>query len=142
MNSSDVLDQLRKETNISIMEKRLSELEAKEVSLWEKYSEEGMPKAIFEKLRDKVTQEIATVTSALEEEKKNIDCAIDYAEKIVTLSQALDALKDDSVSIEAKNSFLKCVIERVTIEKARPVRIGSCHQWDDPGFKLDIKLRI
>jgi hypothetical protein len=142
MSSSDAMDQLRKETNISIMENRLSELEAKEVSLWEKYSEEGMPKAVFEKLRTKVTQEISNVTSALEEEKKNIDCAIDYADKIVTFSQALDALKDDSVSIEAKNSFLKCVIERVTITKGRPVRVGAYNQWDDPGFKLDIKLRI
>lgn len=142
MSSSDAMDQLRKETNISIMEKRLTELESKEISLWEKYSEEGMPKAVFEKLRAKVTQEISTVTSALEEERKNITCAVDYAEKIVTFSQALEALRDDTVSIEAKNSFLKCVIEKVVISKDRPVRIGSCNQWSDPGFQLDIKLKL
>ena len=142
MKSSTALDQLRKETNISIMEKRLAELENKEISLWEKYSEEGMPKAVFEKLKAKVTQEISVVTSALEEERKNINDTVDYAERIVTFSQALEALKDDTVSIEAKNSFLKCAIERITIAKDRPVRIGSYSQWDDPGFQLDIKLKL
>lgn len=142
MNSSSALDQLRKETNISIMEKRLAELENKEISLWEKYSEEDMPKAVFEKLRAKVTQEISNITSALEEERKNITCAVDYAEKIVTFSQALEALKDDTVSIEAKNSFLKCVIEKITLSKDRPVRIGSYREWDDPGFQLDIKMKL
>ena len=82
MNSTTALDQLRKETSISIMEKRLAELENKEISLWEKYSEEGMPKAVFEKLKAKVTQEISVVTSALEEERKNIKTIILETERI------------------------------------------------------------
>lgn len=142
MNSSATQDQLRKETNISLMENRLAELERKEISLWEKYSEEGMPKAIFENLRAKVTNEIADVTSALEEERSSIVCAVDYAEKIISFSQALEALKDDTVSIEAKNSYLKCIIEKITISKDRPKRIGSYNMWEDPGFQLDIKLKV
>lgn len=142
MNNTSAIEQSRKETNISIMENRLRELENKEISLWEKYSEEGMPKVVFETLKAKVTQEIAQVTSALEEERKNIACEIDYAEKIVTFSQALEALRDDTVPVEAKNNYLKCAIEKITYSKDRPTRIGSYHQWDDPGFQLDIKMKL
>lgn len=142
MNSSDAIEQQRKETNITILEKRLQELEQKEVSLWEKYSEEDMPKAVFEKLKAKVTQEISDVTTALEEEKNTYVTAIDYAEKFITFSEALEALRSDDVSAAVKNSYLKCVIEKITISRTRPQRLGSYNQWSDPGFSLNVKMKI
>lgn len=143
---------------IKNLEKRLKELEDKELRQWEKYSEDGMPKNIFEKLNEKVLSEKADVQQALKNAYASMPDPVDYEEKIARFSDALSALKDPDIPDAVKNRYLKSVFDRITYYRDRPVRISrdNCkilklqsddsdlnidRGWLTPPFELDVKLR-
>ena len=144
MNSQGSAARSRQEQTRTLLARRLQELEQKELSLWDKYSEDGMPKEIFEKLKDKVTSEREEVTASLKKLDENP--VIDYSERIITFSKALEMLRDDSVPIEMKNLFLKTCIDRITFSRERSKRehgnIVNVKGWSSPAFILDISLKI
>lgn len=138
----------RKEQTIAALQKRLADLEQKEISLWEKYTEGEMPKEIFDKLKDKVTNEKRAVTLSLQEEQQKTVSQIDYAEKIVTFQNAIDALRDKNASAEVQNKLLKSCISKITYKK--PLTRRSEKQNDDtndrgwiqaqPELKIELKV--
>ena len=144
MNSGETAARKRQEQTQALLVKRLRELEQKELSLWDKYTEDGMPKEIFEKLKDKVASEKEEVALSLKKLEEHP--AIDYSERIITFTRALEMLRDDTVSIEIKNLFLKNCIDRITYSRERPKRehggIVTVKGWASPAFILDISLRI
>ena len=77
--------------DIKRLENKLDELNKKELNQWEKYSEEAMPKAIFDKLNEKVLQEKETVLKALESAKATAPTVEDYQEKILRFTDAVNA---------------------------------------------------
>ena len=139
MNGADEREQKRKEDTIAILKRRLLELEQKEISLWDKYTEEGMPKQVFDKLKAKVTQDMADVTLALAEEAKNE--VVNYEDKISTFSDALTALKNEDVSAADKNKFLKVCIDRITVSRDKP-ELVAFNEWSDGGTEITVKLKI
>lgn len=139
MNDTDGREKKRKEDTIAMLKRRLRELEQKEISLWEKYTEEDMPKAIFDKLKTKVTQDIADVTLVLEEEEKYE--VINYEERISTFSDALTALKNDDVPAAVKNNFLKACIDRITVSRDKP-ELVAFNEWNDAGTEITVKLKM
>lgn len=137
---------------ISILERRLKELNNKEISLWDKYSEEGMPKEIFENLKNKCMEDKKAVEAALQKAYSDIPENIDYEEKIIRLHEAIDALVDNSVSATAKNKLLKNIIDRIDYDRPESIRMskedadkrgivlhGGYYMQD---FTLDIHLSI
>ena len=122
--------------HIKRLEAKLEELNRKELSQWEKYSEEAMPKAIFDKLNEKVLQEKESVTQAILDAKSNAPTVDDYKEKICRFTDALNGLQDPNVSAQAKNKLLKACIERITYNRPKGNR------WNVTEFELDIKLRV
>ena len=122
--------------HIKRLESKLEELNKKELSQWEKYSEEGMPKAIFDKLNEKVLQEKEIVTRALNDAKSSTPTVDDYKEKAQRFTDALNGLQDPNVSAQAKNKLLKACIERITYSRPKGTR------WDSTEFELDITLRV
>lgn len=120
---------------IKRLESKLDELNRKELSQWEKYSEEAMPKAIFDRLNEKVLQEKETVTHALEEAKSNTPTVEYYKQKISMFQGALDALKSSTVSAAQKNKLLKNCIERIDYKRAK----GS--RWDRTEYELEVKFK-
>lgn len=135
---------------IAFLESKLKEVENKEIAIWEKYSEEGMPKNIFEKLRTKCEDEKKTLESAIVKAYENAPSKIDYQEKIVTFHKAIDTLNDESISAQAKNTLLKTIIESITYRRPSAIRmspseakekgIETHNGWYTPDFELDIKL--
>lgn len=138
------------------LERKLKELDEKELKQWEKYSEEGMPKSIFDKLNEKVLSEKEATRKALAKAKESMPEEIDYQKKIIMFSDALHALKDPDISADVKNRYLKNVFQRITYYREKPVRISksNCiefHQkpddlktggnWYSPPFEVDIELR-
>jgi hypothetical protein len=83
-------------------------------------------------LRDKMT----LCANQLAEAKKNIPKAVDYAEKIRTLKEAVAAIDDDTIPADKKNRLLKAVIKEMeyTADKNQP------HGQND--FTLSIKLNL
>ena len=122
--------------HIKRLEAKLEELNKKELSQWEKYSEEAMPKAIFDKLNEKVLQEKEIVTQAILEAKKTTPTVEEYQEKLMRFTNALSGLNDPNVSAEDKNRLLKDCIERIVYNREKGNR------YRNTKFELDVTLRV
>ena len=121
---------------IKRLENKLEELNKKELNQWEKYSEEAMPKAIFDKLNEKVLQEKEVVTKALETARETAPTVEDYQEKILRFTDAVNALESSGVPVQLKNKLLKACIEKIVYKREKGTR------WKNTEFELDITLKI
>ena len=131
---------------IKDLEKRLETLEAKEVSLWDKYTDENMPKAIFDKLNTEVLQEKDKINVALCEAKKSMPSPVDYEKKLFLFKDALETLQDENKTADLKNKTLKACIDRIEYSKERPTRQKSKKSvgngWSNPLLNIDVKLKV
>ena len=136
---------------VSLLESKYVELEKKELSLWDKYAEEKMPKKIFDKLMADCMEEKQKIENALEYAYNNVPTHIDYKGMVATLHNAIDSLSDDSVSAAATNKVLLSVVDkiiyrrpkavRMTSEEAKEKNVKSQGGWYCPEFELDIYLK-
>ena len=136
---------------VSLLESRYVEIEKKEISLWDKYAEEKMPKQVFDKLMEKCMEEKQSLENAIEEARNNAPVQTDYRGVIATLHEAIEALSDDSVSASTKNKLLKSVVDRIvyrrpkairmTVDEAKEKGLKTTNGWYRPQFELDITLK-
>ena len=134
---------------VKSLEKKLTDIDAKELSLWETQvntdKEHRMPNHVFQSLTAKLQKEREETEASLEKAREAMAAPINYEKQIVNLKKALEALLDDEVSVAEKNHFLKACIEKITYHRDTPQRIlgkGSGRQWTTPPIKLDVKLNI
>ncbi len=78
-----------------------------------------MPKAIFDKLNEKVLHEKEEVSQALCHAKETMPDPVDYQEQLCRFRDALEALKDKDVSAQRKNTLLKACIDRITYSRKK-----------------------
>lgn len=123
---------------IARLEKRLTILEEREVSQWDKYTREGMPKPIFDRLNAELLAEKEEVSQALCSAKAAIPEPIDIEERRATFQAALETMADPDSTVKEKNALLKACIKRITYSRARTP--GS-RQSLEP-INLDIQLLI
>ena len=141
------------EEKIATLEKRLKDLEFKELALWEKYTEDNMPKTVFDSLRSKYETEKDSTEKLLQIAKSEMPKKIDYEKRIETFHNALDALNNDSLSVEAKNKLLRACIERIEYKREKSVRVRKEDQvpiegknyirgwcYSDPVIDVTLKL--
>lgn len=139
------------------LEKKEKELEKKELSQWEKYSEENMPKHIFDNLNAKVLAEKEEVRQALCKARESMPEPVDYKEKVLRFKDALEMLNDPEASADKKNSLLKACIDRIEYSRGQSVRLtkDNCEQygvkpenftrggnWYTPPIEITVKLRV
>ena len=107
------------------LEKKLKELEAKEIKQWEdQYNPEvAMPQEIFKKLNQKLLVEKEEVQKALAKAKGSMPKQVDYREEMLKFEDALDALEDPDVDARVKNQYLKNIIDKIEYERGSTVRI-------------------
>ena len=137
---------------VSLLESRYVEIEKKELSLWDKYAEENMPKQVFDKLMAKCMEEKQNLENALEKAYNDVPEHIDYKGAIAKLHDAIEMLEDDSVSASAKNNLLVTVVDkivyhrpkaiRMTVEEAKEKGVTLVGGWYCPDFELDIHLKV
>lgn len=138
---------------IKRLEAQIQELEKKEISQWEKYSEEAMPKHIFDSLNAKVLREKEEAQKALQQARLSMPNPTVYQEQLVCFRDALEALDDPQISAESKNKLLKACIKRIVYNRPPSVRVTKDmildeHSqvnekgWIAPPFELDITLRF
>lgn len=151
-NASDENEYDKHNEYISLLESKLNDIEQKEISLWETYSEEGMPKNIFDKLRTKYENEKKSIETAIAKAYNEIPEKIDYGEIIFTLHEVIDMVQNNDVSAESKNKFLKTAIEKITYSRNPAIRmtpaeaeekgIKTENGWYMPDFEVDMDLYI
>lgn len=139
---------------IKNLEKKLSDLDAKELSQWEAQANPDetlrMPAAIFKKLNEKLQEERKTTQQALKKAYASMPEPVDYEKKIYMFKDALEALNDADVEAEVKNALLKSCIDRIEYFRERPqirqITDGKFplkeSAWTNPPIELDIKLRV
>ena len=141
---------IRKHTEyVSLLEAKTVELEKKELSLWEKYTEDKMPKEIFDKLLAKCLDEKKNIEKSLQEAYNNVPTHTDHTAFIVNLHEAIEALSDDKVSAEEKNRLLSAVADkiiyhrpkaiRMSLEEAKAKGITLAGGWYCPDFHIELK---
>ena len=128
--------QANHQAHIKRLEAKLEELNKKELSQWEKYSEEGMPKHIFDKLNEKVVQDKEATLKALEDARSTTPTVELFKERVMRFTDAVEALKNPKVSTEDKNRLLKACIERIDYKREK----GS--RWEQTPYELDVKLKL
>lgn len=137
---------------IALLESKLNEVEQKEISLWETYSEEGMPKNIFDKLRSKYENEKDSLKASLVKAYNEIPEKVDYEQIIFTLHEVIDLIQNEDAPVEAKNKFLKSIVEkisysrkpstRMTPREAKEKGLTTENGWHVHDFELDINLYV
>lgn len=154
---NDEGDSLKLHANlIKNLEKKMQELQAKELSQWEAQSHpdesQRMPPHIFKHLNEKLLQEKEEVQQALCKARESMPEPIDYEEKIVLFQDAIDALRDPEADGVLKNELLKACIDRIEYYREKPQRKKPAKgngtfpmiatQWTHPPVELDVKLKV
>jgi DNA repair exonuclease SbcCD ATPase subunit len=148
LNQSEKDEQKRKISEIKVVERRIAECENKEVSLWEKYTDECMPKRIFDQLLEKNTSEKERLLNELKSLKNTINIRSNCEDAITSLSEALEALRNREASAEKQNALLKACIDKITYSRESPVRVTKEYKgptkngWTIPDFHLHIDFKI
>jgi hypothetical protein len=152
---------------IKNLEKKMKELEAKEIAQWELQAdpdeEKRMPQHIFKKLNENLLKEKEEVRQALCKAYESMPEPVDYEEKIKNFSDALSALRNPNVDAAEKNRLLKRCIARIEYSREKPERIKSQQvryydkeqkrtrwksplnkggNWTSPPIELDVKLKV
>jgi DNA invertase Pin-like site-specific DNA recombinase len=112
---------------IENLEKKMKDLEAKELVQWEAQSDPNpdkrMPQHIFKTLNEKLLAEKEEIRKALCTAYESMPQPVNYKTKILKFTDALTALEDPEVSAKIKNQYLKDIIERIEYERPAPIRI-------------------
>ena len=149
------------------LEQKKKELEAKELSQWEAQSSPNpalrMPPHIFQQLNEKLLKEKEEVQQALCKAYESMPEPVNYEEKILTFTEALNALRDPDCDPAKQNRLLKACIERIEYSREKPQRIASQQtryydperkqtrytsplnkggNWTSPPIELDVKLKV
>ena len=110
---------------IERLEKKLQELEEREVQQWEdQYKPEvAMPPEIFKKLNEKLLKEKEEVKQALCNAQDSVPEPIDYKNRVVRFTDAVNALEDKTLPAKITNRYLKNIIDRIEYNRPPAVRI-------------------
>lgn len=126
---------------IAQLEKRLEELDRLELAQWDKYTQEGMPKHIFEKLNRNVVIEKENVQKELQSARETVPKKVDYAQKRETFSSAVISLRDPDTSVKEKNLLLKKCIEKIVYSRKR--KDSDNRRFGEPEpMELDFHFKV
>ena len=143
---------------IKTLEKKMKDLQARELAQWEKQSDpdpaQRMPAEIFKQLNEKLLKEKDEVQQALCKAYESMPEPVDYEERLAKFRDALNALKDPNADAQKKNKLLKACIERIEYSREKPRRVtreeaeksGEALQvggkWTAPPIEIDVKLKV
>lgn len=124
-----------KKSLLENLEKELEEYKVQEDKQYEFLETGRYTEEIFEKRNAILRDKMEACKAKIRETQLSMPKQIDYAEKIIDLKKAIEALKSD-ISPADKNKFLKAIVERIDIET------WGTTKRNDVQFHLDIFLRL
>lgn len=116
LRNNDGNSEMIQKKNLEKLKAKLEELfiqEEKQFDLLEKgtYTED-----VFARRNKKLHVEMDEIKSQIFQLSQTMPKAVDYAERIVKLKQAIEGLRNENISIEAKNKLIKAIVKRIDYE--------------------------
>ena len=96
--------------------KQMEEYKAQEENQYELLETKKYTLELFEKRNAALREKRNKCEAQIREAKNNMPKEVDYAERIVALEDAINALRDGSMSVENQNKIIKKIIDRIDIE--------------------------
>lgn len=131
------------------IQKELEEIESQQEKLYDFLEREIYDEETFVKRNKALSEKREDLRTTYNKMKSTLPNSINYEDKVVKLSQAIEALKDNELSAKVKNDFLTAIVEKIvytshgaekTHGKGRPRIRGG--RWDESTFTIDIFLRV
>ena len=121
---------------IDRLEKQMSDFKTQEAKQYDLLETGIYTNDVFLERNVALREKMAICSNQLAEAKKNLPQAIDYAEKIITLKEAIASIDDDTIPMDKKNRLLKAIIKQIeySANKDQPYRQND--------FTLSITLNI
>ena len=159
LNSGDDNSAKLHQNLIKNLEKKLKDLQAKELSQWEAQSdpnpENRMPQEIFKQLNAKLLKEKDEIQQALCSAYESMPEPVNYADKVIQFKDALSALKNPKTEPAVKNMLLKSCIDRIEYQRLKPERLKresgekkgtrfktTGGHWSNPPIEIEVKLKV
>ena len=139
ISAGDSAEASRRAENLRILKERLSDLERKEVALWEKFTEDAMPRKIFDELMQKNEQQKQNVKKLIAKEESKPEQP-DYKSASVMFSEAITDIQNPDIPAAEANELLKACIKRITYSRERGTRGKG--GWIVKPMNLQIELNI
>ena len=118
----EVLQKNNAGNSIAIQQKMIKRLEdemrgyhEQEETQYELLETKKYTQELFDKRNAVLRQKMTECEDRLKKARQALPNAIDYEEKIVTLKEAIQALKTDTLSPTEKNRLLKAIIDRIEV---------------------------
>jgi transketolase len=113
--------------------KQMAEYKEQEENQYELLETKKYTPELFEKRNAALREKMKQCEIQIDETRRTMPKAIDYAERISALEDAIKAFKDDTLSCEEQNRFLKRIVDKIEISTfPLPKRNTGC--------TLDIEL--
>lgn len=109
---------IQHQQHISAMEEQLARTEKRKCRLFDSWeADDGTyTRDEFVERKTMYTRQIDELKGKIQAAKKNAPAPVDYSERIVTLRQAIDCLRNPNIPAKDKNAFLKTVISRINFD--------------------------
>lgn len=107
--------------------KQMAEYKEQEENQYELLETKKYTPELFEKRNAALREKMKQCEIQIEETRRTMPKPVDYAERIIALEDAIRALKDDTMSCEDQNRFLKKIVEKIVISTfSLPKRNTGC----------------
>ena len=142
---------------IANLQKKMTELQTTEDLQWGSLHHpdpvQRMPQEVFNRLNEKVLKEKEAVREALCKAEESMPEPVDYKERVLKFTDAVNALRDPNISAKIKNRYLKDIVERIDYERAPNIRITKQNaarygtttakgmKFHQEPFKISIKIK-
>lgn len=114
----------------------LDELMLMEETQYEMLENKTYTPEIFAKRNKALHIKIEAMKAKIYEARQNIPKEVNYEDKIIKLHDAIAALRDETISAEAKNKLLKAIVVKMEYELIERIAKGNVR------YKLHISLNI
>ena len=130
VNNIPDVDKASVESQIDAMQKEIRKLEKRLTVLFEAWEDGTITNNEFVERKAANNDKIESIQFQMKTLEESIPSKEEYKEKVFKLSQALESLTDNNISAEARNEYLKGLIERINFSRE-----------NNEEFILDITLR-
>lgn len=115
-NSSDT-DASDIEQQIELLEKEIRKIEKKKAKLFDSWEDDDITNNEFVERKNIHNSRIEILEKQIEELEYTIPEKVEHEEKLLLLSDAFVAIRDDDLDAETKNEFLKRIISRIEFSR-------------------------